>query len=215
MLDEEVDSSPAPEAALLPRVLGLLSSFPCYLDVVVRCTRKTELRSWRTLFDYLPPPQELFEESLQRGSLKTAGGYLLVLHTFDDYEHGGHGGSSNGNGSDLATAMDQSVRLLARAMAEGDWELCKELARFLAALDESGNTLRSVMQMLHLPGNGGDSGAAKREDIATRLAMPPPRQQGRVNGAVAGAADGSNRATTQLPGGDEESTPSEGSAPLS
>ncbi|KAI1811148.1 RIC1-domain-containing protein [Poronia punctata] len=134
VLDEEVDLAPPPEAALLPRVLTLLSSFRQYLDIVVQCTRKTEVRSWRTLFAYLPPPQELFEESLQRGSLKTAGGYLLILHTFEELE----------------TASEQSVRLLSRAIKEEDWELCKELARFLAAMDESGGTLREAMGMVDL-----------------------------------------------------------------
>ena len=136
VLDQEVDANPppAPEHAILPRVLSLLSSFKQYLDIVVQCTRKTEVRSWRTLFAYLPPPQELFEESLQRGSLKTAGGYLLILHTFEE----------------LATASEQSVRLLSRAMREEDWELCKELARFLAALDETGNTLREALEMANV-----------------------------------------------------------------
>lgn len=138
VLDEEVDSAPTPEAATLPRVLSLLSSFPDYLDVVVQCTRKTEARSWRTLFAYLPPAQELFEESLLRGNLKTAGGYLLVLHTFDE----------------LTAAGEQSVRLLARAMREGDWELCKELARFLAALDDSGDTLREALEMVNISAGG-------------------------------------------------------------
>lgn len=92
------------------------------------------MRSWRTLFAYLPPPQELFEESLQRGSLKTAGGYLLILHTFEE----------------LGAASEQSVRLFSRAIREEDWELCKELARFLAAMDESGETLREAMEMVNL-----------------------------------------------------------------
>ncbi|XDG10537.1 hypothetical protein ABKA04_010152 [Annulohypoxylon sp. FPYF3050] len=134
VLDEEVDSAPKPEAAILPRVLSLLSSFKQYLDIVVQCTRKTEVRSWRTLFAYLPPPQELFEESLQRGSLKTAGGYLLILHTFEE----------------LGAASEQSVRLFSRAIREEDWELCKELARFLAAMDESGETLREAMELVNI-----------------------------------------------------------------
>jgi len=148
VLDEEVDANPppAPEHAVLPRVLSLLSSFKQYLDIVVQCTRKTEVRSWRTLFAYLPPPQELFEESLHRGSLKTAGGYLLILHTFDE----------------LATASEQSVRLLSRAMREEDWELCKELARFLAALDETGETLREAMGMVNIQTN----------EFTPRLAVP-------------------------------------------
>ncbi|KAF2866777.1 RIC1-domain-containing protein [Massariosphaeria phaeospora] len=134
VLDEEVDTSPLPEQALLPSVLSFLSSFPQYLDIVVQCTRKTEVRSWRTLFSNLPPPEEMFEESLQKGSLKTAGGYLLVLHTFEEL-------SSNG---------DQVVRLLERAKAEQDWDLCKELARFLMALDESGATLRQTLELVEL-----------------------------------------------------------------
>lgn len=134
VLDEEVDANPSPETALLPGVLSFLSSFPQYLDIVVQCTRKTEVRSWRTLFTYLPPPQELFEESLQRGTLKTAGGYLLILHTFEE----------------LSSSSEQLVRLLSRAKDEGDWELCKELARFLTALDETGATLMEALELVNL-----------------------------------------------------------------
>ncbi|KAI1443970.1 RIC1-domain-containing protein [Annulohypoxylon stygium] len=158
VLDEEVDSAPKPEAAILPRVLSLLSSFKQYLDIVVQCTRKTEVRSWRTLFAYLPPPQELFEESLQRGSLKTAGGYLLILHTFEE----------------LGAASEQSVRLFSRAIREEDWELCKELARFLAAMDESGETLREAMELVNI--------RVKQEsddtDISSRLEVPQLKTNG-------------------------------------
>lgn len=161
ILDEEVDSSPTPEAAVLPRVLSLLSSFKDYLDVVVQCTRKTEVRSWRTLFAYLPPAQELFEESLQRGNLKTAGGYLLVLHTFDE----------------LSAAGEQSVRLLGRAMREGDWELCKELARFLAALDDSGDTLREALESVDIKLDG-DHGAGNH--LSSRLGVPSSASSFRV-----------------------------------
>lgn len=134
VLDDEVDDPPAPDQALLPDVLSFLSSFPQYLDIIVQCTRKTEVRSWRTLFLHLPPPAQLFEESLQRGSLKTAGGYLLVLHTFEE----------------LSSSSEQLVRLLGRAKEEGDWDLCKELARFLMALDESGTTLRDALALVEL-----------------------------------------------------------------
>ncbi|KAF1817096.1 RIC1-domain-containing protein [Eremomyces bilateralis CBS 781.70] len=134
VLDDEVDASHTPEATLLPGLLSFLSTFPQYLDIVVQCTRKTEVRSWKTLFAHLPPPQELFEESLAKGSLKTAGGYLLVLHTIDELNPG----------------SSQIVRLLRRAKVERDWELCKELARFLMALDESGDTLRSALSDVEL-----------------------------------------------------------------
>ncbi|KAL1607671.1 WD40 repeat protein [Paraconiothyrium brasiliense] len=166
ILDEEVDSQPVPEHALLPSVLSFLSSFPHYLDIVVQCTRKTELRSWRTLFSHLPPPEDLFEESLQKGSLKTAGGYLLVLHTFEE----------------LRTEGDQVVRLLERAKEEGDWELCKELARFLMALDESGATLRKTLELVELKSPGAEVGTPAFTFDMTRLSVP--RRGRRTNGAV-------------------------------
>ncbi|KAI0595004.1 RIC1-domain-containing protein [Biscogniauxia sp. FL1348] len=176
VLDEEVDSAPRPEEALLPRVLSLLSSFKQYLDIVVRCTRKTEVRSWRTLFAYLPPPQELFEESLQRGSLKTAGGYLLILHTFEELE----------------AASEQSVRLFSRAIREEDWELCKELARFLAAMDDSGETLREAMEMVNIRVRKDSVDSDVNMTVMTRLGVPTRNKN---NGAGAGA--GTARLTRQ------------------
>lgn len=201
VLDEEVDMSPppSPESATLPRVLSLLSSFKEYLDIVVQCTRKTEVRSWRTLFDYLPPPQELFEESLQRGSLKTAGGYLLVLHTFDE----------------LATASEQSVRLLSRAMREEDWELCKELARFLAALDETGDTLREALRMANVriaTGNRqGEDGVGG--SLVARLEVPQPANRGgggasATNGGSSGSASVRSVSVRSTSGGSSQASSS-------
>ncbi len=158
VLDEEVDSNPAPETALLPGVLSFLSSFPQYLDIVVQCTRKTEVRSWRTLFTYLPPPQELFEQSLERGTLKTAGGYLLILHTFEE----------------LSSSSEQLVRLLSRAKDEGDWELCKELARFLTALDETGATLMEALEMVNLRSPKDERESSSFLFEGSRLKVPRP-----------------------------------------
>ena len=134
ILDEEVDSAFSSEDALLPRMLSYLSSFPYYRDVIVRCTRKTEARSWNTLFKYLPPPRQLFEESLEKGDLKIAGGYLIVSHTLENSNSG----------------LQQSLRLFHRAKEAQDWELCKELSRFLMALDDSGESLRSVLKEIGL-----------------------------------------------------------------
>ena len=159
VLDEEVDTQPPPEQALLPSVLSFLSSFPQYLDIVVQCTRKTEVRSWRTLFANLPPPEELFEESLEKGNLKTAGGYLLVLHTFEE----------------LRSTGDQVVRLLQRAKQEQDWELCKELARCLMALDESGATLQRTLELVELKPPSAEPGYGEAHftfETTTRLKIP-------------------------------------------
>jgi RAB6A-GEF complex partner protein 1 len=142
VLDEEVDSPPDPiSQSLLPSVISLLATFPHFLDIVVQCTRKTEVRSWQTLFAHLPPPRDLFEKSLEQGKLKTAGGYLLVLHNLEE----------------LKVDDRQVVNLLERAKEERDWELCKELARFLMALDETGKTLKEALEVVGLrPRNDSD-----------------------------------------------------------
>lgn len=170
VLDEEVDSAPAPETALLPSVISFLSSFPGYLDILVQCTRKTEVRSWRTLFKYLPPPQELFEESLQKGLLKTAGGYLLILHTFEE----------------LDSSSEQCVRLLQRAKEKADWDLCKELARFLMALDESGDSLREAMRRINVRTESGDKSERTNgfEGGVARLRAPVLKGRGSPLGSA-------------------------------
>lgn len=156
VLDEEVDTSPSPEDALLPSVISFLSSFPDYLDIIVQCTRKTEVRSWRTLFAHLPAPLELFETSLAKDLLKTAGGYLLVLHNFNDLE----------------SSSEQCIRLLQRAKEANDWELCKELARFLMALDASGDMLREALAKIDLTPLPSRSGSSEN----VRLKTPRPEQ---------------------------------------
>ena len=167
VLDDEVDKPPDPEHAQLPAVLSFLSSFPDYLDILVQCTRKTEVRSWRTLFSHLPPPQELFEASLAKGMLKTAGGYLLVLHTFEEME----------------TSSESCVRLLQQAKEAGDWDLCKELARFLMALDESGDTLRTALERM-------DLNPTTTENDGVKLKTPRPdtaiRQYSTLDGQTNG-----------------------------
>ncbi|KAK0795026.1 WD40 repeat protein [Friedmanniomyces endolithicus] len=149
VLDAEVDRPPSGvETALLPTVVSFLSSFPAYLDIIVNCTRKTELRSWKTLFACLPPVQELFEQSLEKGKLKTAAGYLLVLHAMVVDEEEGEEGFR----------IREFGRLLGLAVAEGDWELCGELARFLVGVDGGGATLKKVLGEAGLRDGGDEAG---------------------------------------------------------
>ncbi|KAK0932541.1 WD40 repeat protein [Friedmanniomyces endolithicus] len=159
VLDAEVDRPPSGmETALLPTVVPFLSSFPAYLDIIVNCTRKTELRSWKTLFACLPPVQELFEQSLELGKLKTAAGYLLVLHAMVVEEEEEEEGFR----------IREFGRLLGLAVAEGDWELCGELARFLVGVDGGGGTLRKVLAEAGL---GDDDGPAGTGDEMNGVAL--------------------------------------------
>ncbi|KAK9476229.1 RIC1-domain-containing protein [Lipomyces japonicus] len=130
VLDEEADHPPAPEQAILPRVIKFLNNFPEILDVIVGCTRKTEVASWNTLFNIVGSPKDLFEKCMSQGRLKTAGGYLLILHTMEQLED----------------SSQDMIRLFSAAVESQDWDLCKELARFLVALDSSGNTLREALK---------------------------------------------------------------------
>jgi len=162
VLDEEVDQSPDEDHAMLPAVLAFLSTFPEYLEIVVQCTRKTEVRSWKTLFAHLPPPHDLFEASMVKGDLKTAGGYLLVLHTL----------------AEINSDAPEVIRLLRAARQEQDWELCKELARFLMALDESGATLEKALQMMDLGETSSLSSASAngRQDSMTTVVRSRERE---------------------------------------
>jgi len=78
------------------------------------------------------------------GDLKIAGGYLLVLHSL----------------SEMESTSPQVIRLLRKAMERGEWELCKELARFLMALDERGDTLREALVLVEMPGTPSRPGTA-------------------------------------------------------
>ncbi|KAM5504598.1 WD40 repeat protein [Microsporum canis] len=149
VLDEAVDDhstgnvieAPVKGKQLLPGVLAFLQAAnppELYLDILVQCIRKTELRSWRTLFAYLPPPNELFEQALKFNSLKTAGGYLLVLQAFDDVD-------DEDSADSIDKIEDSAVRLLRLASQRGDWELCGEIAQFLIALDGSGEVLKRAV----------------------------------------------------------------------
>ena len=149
-LDDEVDNQSKDEKQgdasvsrpLLPSVISFLQAtlpLNVYLNIVVQCTRKTELRSWRTLFAYLPPPKELFEHALKLKSLKTAAGYLLVLQALDDELDSSEG-----------LIEDYAVRLLGLASQKEDWDLCGELSRFLIALDVSGDMLRRTISRVGL-----------------------------------------------------------------
>lgn len=135
VLDEHVEHLPEQDEELLPAVLAFISLFSCHLDVIVRCTRKTDLSAWRPLFQYLPSPNSLFHESLRTGRLITASGFLLILHTLlPDQEIG-----------------PELQELLRCTVAQQMWGLAKEIARFLKAVEEGGDNLGVAMRALAHP----------------------------------------------------------------
>lgn len=135
----------------------------------------------------------LFEESLQRGSLKTAGGYLLVLHTFEE----------------LSSSSEQLVRLLARAKDEGDWELCKELARFLTALDETGATLVEALQLVNLrsPGHKRENSSFMFEGSRLKVPLTLDSHSNSANGTRATDNDGASDISPRDSGSEDYFSP--------
>jgi RAB6A-GEF complex partner protein 1 len=61
--------------------------------------------------------------------LRTAGSYLLVLHSLEQ----------------LDTGHADAFRLLRGAVAAKDWQLCRELLRFLHSMDDSGAVLKEAL----------------------------------------------------------------------
>ncbi|KAI6031985.1 RIC1-domain-containing protein [Pisolithus microcarpus] len=106
-----------------------LDHFDVALDVVVGCARKTEVTRWRRLFNVVGNPQKLFEICLSTGRLKTAGSYLLILHNLEQ----------------LDESNEDVIRLLRSALDAQDWQLCRELLRFLHSVDDSGVALRHAL----------------------------------------------------------------------
>ncbi|CAO0800336.1 unnamed protein product [Mucor circinelloides] len=120
------------DAAILPLVIKFLDQFPHALDVIVSCARKTEVALWDHLFSVVGKPKDLFEICLADGRLRTATSYLIILQTMQPLVVGGK----------------DTIRLLQKAMDENDYELCKELVRFLSSIDNTGKTLQEALSMI-------------------------------------------------------------------
>ncbi|KAN0100860.1 RIC1 domain containing protein [Tylopilus felleus] len=157
LLHTVVESLPAAEAdesgtsstasKLLPAVIEFLDHFDVALDVVVGCARKTEVTRWKRLFDIVGSPKSLFEVCLDSGRLKTAGSYLLVLHNLEPREE---------NNKD-------AIRLLQSAIDAQDWQLSREILRFLHSIDDTGTALKHALaqtNMIECPELGEDRGSA-------------------------------------------------------
>lgn len=78
------------------------------------------------------PPQTCL--ATQR--LKTAGSYLLVLHNLEQLDENNY----------------DAVRLLQSAVDGKDWQLCRELLRFLHSVDDTGSALRDALWKTNMVG---------------------------------------------------------------
>ncbi|KAF4623557.1 hypothetical protein D9613_002057 [Agrocybe pediades] len=128
---EEQNSNPN---EILSTVIEFLDHFDASLEVVVGCARKTEPTRWRQLFEVVGNPKTLFEMCLSFNRLKTAGSYLLVLHNLEQLDEN----------------STEAIRLLTRAVEGKDWQLCRELLRFLHSIDDSGHALRNALSQVDL-----------------------------------------------------------------
>lgn len=98
----------------------------------------------------------------------------------------------------LSSSSKDMVRLLAIAVAQGDWELCKELARFLVALDDSGKTLKEALELVELRSPVGDMERSFMFESARLMPPPPPGQSRKVGDSVGGdgaSVDGGSEGT--------------------
>ncbi|KAH9947946.1 RIC1-domain-containing protein [Amylocystis lapponica] len=126
-----LEDSSSESGNLLPAAVEFLDHFDAALDIVVGCARKIEMTRWPRLFDFAGTPKMLFENCLSSSRLKTASSYLLVLHSLEEVD----GNSINSD----------AVRLLIAAVAVKDWQLCREILRFLHSIDDTGAVLRSAL----------------------------------------------------------------------
>lgn len=126
-----------PSASVLPTVIQFLDHFDVALDVVVGCARKTEMTRWPRLFSIVGNPKRLLEKCLSLNRLKTAASYLLVLHTLEQLDEDHH----------------DVVRVLQSAIDGRDWQLCRDLLRFLKSIDESGQALKDAVETTGLLGS--------------------------------------------------------------
>eukprot|EP00123_Amoebidium_parasiticum_P011332 comp20653_c0_seq1/m.26793 comp20653_c0_seq1/g.26793 ORF comp20653_c0_seq1/g.26793 comp20653_c0_seq1/m.26793 type:complete len:1202 (-) comp20653_c0_seq1:441-4046(-) len=117
---EEESSSPMgiSQDALLPQVVEFVAQFPEYLEVIAHCARKTEVALWDFLFARVGDPRTLFERCLTERRLHTASSYLVILQNLEP----------------PAMSRQHATRLLDAALDNDQWELAKELIRFLAAI---------------------------------------------------------------------------------
>ncbi|KIR54632.1 hypothetical protein I315_02510 [Cryptococcus gattii Ru294] len=154
------DDKDSKQDSVLAAVVIFLDYFPESLDVIVRCARKTEIERWPMLFDLVGKPRHLFENCLKDGKIRTAASYLLVLHTLEGLED-----------------ADDTVRLLHQAIRAQEFNLCKELLRFLHSIDDSGDALRKAIAKVGIIEPADMASGSETPTKLSQLPMPTRTMQ--------------------------------------
>ena len=97
----------------------------------------------------------MLQKCMAAGNLKIAASYLLVLHNLEPLEQ----------------SSRDTVCLLQAAMAKDEWQLCKELSRFLFSLDHTGAILQDCLDQADALPNSGL--VTKRPPVPRRSASMP------------------------------------------
>jgi hypothetical protein len=82
LLELEVDTG---KLVLLPTIISFIeTSFPqFFLEIIVRCARKTEVSFWEFFFGVVGDTRDLFQRCLEAGALSTATSYLIIIQTLE------------------------------------------------------------------------------------------------------------------------------------
>ncbi|XP_059078421.1 guanine nucleotide exchange factor subunit Rich-like [Tigriopus californicus] len=172
VLEEEATSTEPIPDALLPSIVEFIQEFPVFHRTVGRCARKTEVALWPHLFAVVGSPKSLFTECLEMKDLETATTYLLILQNLE-----------------VPVIAQHHARLLLDSCLEAsNWELAKEIVRFLQTIDpsdleDSSNATRHKYHMgLHGQGLPVKKSAPEEEISLLLGTLQVPR--GRPNASV-------------------------------
>lgn len=119
LLETEADKN---SAVILPTLINFIeSSYPeIYLNVIVSCARKSEVCLWQFLFSVVGDATRLFHKCLLNNRIDTATSYLLIIQTLYP----------------ISISGKCATELLDKALSLEDYEVSKELLRFLSSIQD-------------------------------------------------------------------------------